>query len=672
MKNFLSVGNVTQAVVLNENGLTLVLGSNTDSNGGTTRNGAGKTTILQAVSFGLFGKPLTKIKLPNLVNNINTKGMLVTIEFELNGTCYKIERGKKPDVMKFYADSEEQNLEIDETKGVNTSTQDEIDRLLGMSHTMFKHIVALNTFTDPFLKMTVGDQRTIIEELLGITQISLRADTLKKLVTATKDSITEHKSVIKATIEANDRLSVAIRNAETKVDLWDGQHNEKLRGLAEELAEMEALNFDDEISVFDTIDNYDTSQRTLDAEKAIAVNSGSIIRNNISSYEKDIVRLRIDTNGSDAQIKRMSLEVGRRLADAERAKAAQQSNSVAFAATEADIINSNNSECVCCGQAIAGTEHLSVIVEKLEQKKIQLDEEINRLGDDIVACETDAKAISSEIEKLRAEDATRRTSALERISEIETKIEILKTDLASNVAIISDLDNSLGLLGTRPSSRFASRDEIYQYRAARQNIEQSIEHELSLTNPNIPQVEDLRNAIQEVNYAPVNDAADLLRHQEFLLNLLTNKNSFIRKKIIDQNLAYLNSRLNHYLDKLGLPHEVVFQSDLSVDITLLGRDLDFEQLSRGEMNRVIMATSWSFRDVWESQNQSINLLMVDESLDSGTDASGMEAALSILKSMARDRGKNVFLISHRDELQARIDKTLLVTKENGFTAIQSE
>ena len=88
-------------------------------------------------------------------------------------------------------------------------------------------------------------------------------------------------------------------------------------------------------------------------------------------------------------------------------------------------------------------------------------------------------------------------------------------------------------------------------------------------------------------------------HSKILFKLLTNKDP-IRKKIIDQNLMYLNNRLTYYLDKLGLIHSVVFQNDLSVEITQLGQDLDFDNLSRGERNRLILGMSFAFFDVWES------------------------------------------------------------------------
>ena len=153
-----------------------------------------------------------------------------------------------------------------------------------------------------------------------------------------------------------------------------------------------------------------------------------------------------------------------------------------------------------------------------------------------------------------------------------------------------------------------------------------------------------------------------------MYKLLTNKDSFIRKKIIDQNLTFLNKRLSYYIDKMGLPHRVVFMNDLNVEITQLGQDLDFDNLSRGERNRLILSLSFAFRDVWENLYQHINLLFVDELIDAGMDAAGVEAGLAVLKKMARERNKNIFLISHKDELVGRVNTVLKVVKENGFTS----
>ena len=126
------------------------------------------------------------------------------------------------------------------------------------------------------------------------------------------------------------------------------------------------------------------------------------------------------------------------------------------------------------------------------------------------------------------------------------------------------------------------------------------------------------------------------------------------------------------MQRIGLPHTVKFLNDLTVEIQELGRDLDFDNLSRGERNRLILSLSWSFRDVWESLYTPVNLLFVDELIDNGLDASGVESALGVLKQMARERNKNVFLISHKDELQGRVNNTLNVIKENGYTSYSND
>ena len=123
---------------------------------------------------------------------------------------------------------------------------------------------------------------------------------------------------------------------------------------------------------------------------------------------------------------------------------------------------------------------------------------------------------------------------------------------------------------------------------------------------------------------------------------------------------------------MGLPHEVKFLNDLSVEITEIGRDLDFDNLSRGENNRLILSLSWAFRDVFENLNSPISLMFIDELIDNGTDTNGVEAAIAVLKKITRDRNKNIFLISHREELMGRVSNVLNVVKENGFTGFNKE
>ena len=153
----MSVGNATQAIDFDRQDLTLVLGENLDLGGDGSRNGTGKTTIINALSYALFGQALTNIRRDNLVNKTNNKNMLVSLNFSANNVDYRIERGRKPSVLKFYVNNQEQAFE-DAAQGDSRETQVEIERILGLSHDMFRHVVALNTYTEPFLSLKANDQ----------------------------------------------------------------------------------------------------------------------------------------------------------------------------------------------------------------------------------------------------------------------------------------------------------------------------------------------------------------------------------------------------------------------------------------------------------------------------------------------------------------------------------
>ena len=250
---------------------------------------------------------------------------------------------------------------------------------------------------------------------------------------------------------------------------------------------------------------------------------------------------------------------------------------------------------------------------------------------------------------------------------------VYQTSMAEKMQKVEKLIEDIGELDSKPNTFYETAKEAYQHRSNVDSLKQSLKEKTDELDPYTEQIEDLeKTAIQEVNWDAVNELNDTKDHQDFLYKLLTNKDSFIRKKIIDQNLAYLNNRLTHYLDRLQLPHTVVFKNDLTVEITQLGQDLDFDNLSRGERNRLILGLSWAFRDVWESLYQNINLLFIDELVDSGMDANGVENAIAVLKKMGRERQKNIYLISHKEELASRVTNVLKVIKENGFTSYDND
>ena len=573
----MSVGNTTQAVNFAHDGLTLVLGNNLDLGGEGSRNGTGKTTLINALSYAVYGQALTNIRKDNLVNKTNNKNMLVTVDFEKDGHAYRVERGRKPNKFQFIVDDSIVNEQgTDEAQGENRLTQEEVLRVFDMSHTMFKHIVALNTYTEPFLAMKANDQRSIIEELLGISRLSEKAERLKEHMRETNEDMKTEQARLEQVKISNEKMEETIRKFQIKNIAWEETHKKAIAELTNGITELEKIDIDAEIQQHKLLTHWqEQSQKIKSYEQNLNFN-----KSNLSSVQSLLESLSTQLNTLEGK------------------------------------------QCPMCEQELHTDKH-DQIVQDIKQQH---------------------------------------TAKLEEQSQITGTIEAIEKQISEQ-----------GELGDQPETAYNSVDEAYDHRQNLAELKSQLESEKQKENPHTEQIEELKaKNIEEVDYAQINALQKLKDHQDFLYKLLTSKDSFIRKKIIDQNLLYLNSRLNYYLDKIGLPHEVVFKSDLTVEITELGRELDFDNLSRGERNRLILGLSWAFRDVYESMNTSVNLLFIDELVDSGMDTMGVESAMSVLKKMSREGAKNIFLISHRDELTSRCSNVLNVVKENGFTSFATD
>jgi DNA repair exonuclease SbcCD ATPase subunit len=575
VRNFMSVGAATQGIDFDRSDLTLVLGENLDLGGDGSRNGTGKTTIINALSYALYGQALSNIRKDNLVNKTNGKNMLVSLDFGVNGQEYKIERGRKPNILKFYVNNEHKVSE-DEAQGDSRETQDAIERVMNMSHDMFKHVLALNTYTEPFLSLKANDQRTIIEQLLGITLLSERADAIKELNRQTKDAIQAEEFRIRAVQEANKRIEEQIESLRKRQRLWIAKRNEDVGKLEQAVADLEHIDIDAEVQAHRDLEAFHEKKKAIDGA---------------TRYIRQI-------DADDAKLNRLLDKLK----------------------TEITALDAHR--CHSCGQDLHDDKQ-----DELKQAKQALVQETAL--------------------QLLAND-TQRTEHTDTIAEI-------------------------GVLGTAPTVFYDSLEQALNHRNTVETLRKDLTTRQSDVDPYEEQITDMQGqALQVVSYDTLNELTRVQDHQDFLLKLLTSKDSFVRKKIIDQNLSYLNARLTHYLDRIGLPHTVKFQNDLTVSIEELGRELDFDNLSRGERNRLILSMSWAFRDVWESLYSPINLLFIDELIDNGLDTQGVENALALLKKMSRERQKSIWLVSHRDELAGRVENILKVIKENGFTSYNTD
>jgi len=700
IKNFLSVGNVTQKIHFNRSDLTLILGENRDLGGDGARNGTGKSTIVQALCYALYGTVLNNIKKDNLINLTNGKGMLVTVDFEVNGSEYRIERGRKPNTLKFFVDNTEQEFSEDEneSQGDSRETQLTIESVIGISAEMFKHIVALNTYNEPFLALKAADQREIIEQLLGITLLSEKAEGIKELNRNVKEQIQAEEFKIRGLQDANTKIQEQIDSLKRRQTLWLAKKDEDITTYTNQLIELYKIDIDQEIASHRSLVTYNdnqtkltTAKTHLDSEMAKlskryndAVIAYKREKDTIVTQMNSLKNIDIHIEISNLKIiseireKTITRDNTKKLFDASNATCTRLSKDIAI--INAELVKLYDHKCYACGQDYHDETHKFT----LKSKENQLAE----LQADLATAENQSQEYNTILNGIGTipsipavhyktlEDAINHKSTIDSLADKTIKLQenfnktqsLYENDVDALNKQYDDTVREIGELGTKPVTVYKTLEQALKHQSTVEKLEQSLERRVEEVDPYSDQINDMEsNSITEISYTMLNQLTTTLKHQEYLLDLLTNKKSFVRKKIIEQNLNYLNSRLTLYLDKMGLPHRVKFQNDLSVEITELGRELSYGNFSRGESTRLILSLSFAFRDVWENLYQGINLLFVDEMIDNGLDSVGVENAIGLFKELGRRRDKSVWLISHRDDLMSRVGNVLHVIKEGGFT-----
>jgi len=189
--NFLSTGNSSNKVLLNKSPTTLIIG----------KNGEGKSTILDALCFALFGKPFRNINKNQLINSINGKKTVVTIEFSINGKEYKVIRGIKPNLFEIYVNGELMNQDAAARDYQKVLEQ----QILKLNYKTFTQVVILGSASFvPFMQLSNSMRREVIEDILDIRIFSTMNQLLKEKANGTKSEIT--------------RIEQEIQTAKTKVD----------------------------------------------------------------------------------------------------------------------------------------------------------------------------------------------------------------------------------------------------------------------------------------------------------------------------------------------------------------------------------------------------------------------------------------------------------------------
>ena len=326
------------------------------------------------------------------------------------------------------------------------------------------------------------------------------------------------------------------------------------------------------------------------------------------------------------------------------------------------------------------------IREKLRKIKNHIEQYQDREDQhhrDVQAILVDEKKTKKDITLLKDEKCPEclqfHPAAAESRQKKEKRLEILRTQKEQSTeertANKEKLDKAVLELGDERDQikGGADLDELRETQSKQGEYERRIQELKNVPNPYLEPLDELEAIkLEAIDYDKINALTKKIEHMKFLYKLLTKKDSFVRKVLLNKNLPFLNQRLSHYLTNLGLSHQVEFTHQMTASITQFGREMDFGNLSNGQRARVNIALSFAFRDVLQNLHERINICMLDEVLDVGLDAVGVTAAARMLKRKARDENISLYIISHRDEIDSAFDRTMMVQLKEGFSQIMEE
>lgn len=591
MRNFMSYGNNTTVVKLDQTGTTFIVGQDLDNTtNGTGSNGVGKTTILNAIVYALYNRALSDdVTVDGLINNINKKNMEVTLDFTIGTKCYRIVRARKMksgpsgNYVMFYSREGDFNFtdKDDSSKGHSVyNTDADILEVIGMKFEIFTRIVVFSAMKEPFFNLPLrshgtskkANQTDFIEELFGLTELSDKAEALKNQTKEVVRRLSDVQLEIQYQEKEHTRYAEQLASAQRRVANWEAQRNEEIAEIEDTLREFVGFDFVGQIEAL---------------------------------VERDILKGTVDT------LKAQEAALEKQMKTQAKIKSSN-SNELALLA---------DAKCPYCLQEFADNDHkvqeCTTHVHAAESEIERLTIEWSSVGDNIADV---SKQVDAVVEKLVYKDKRR------------TDLESLQRTVLRGQAEIDKLRNS--------------------------------------TNPFIEPLEELkRTEIKPVDYTEINELTKSLEHHEFLHKLLTKKDSFVRRNLLNKNLPFLNQKLQEYLSELGLAHKVEFTHELTARITQFGRELSFGNLSAGQKARVNIALSFAFRDVLQSMHTPVNICMLDEILDVGLNGNGVQMAVRMLKRKARDEKLSMYVITHREEADSSFDRTLVVQISKGFSYV---
>jgi len=691
IRNFMAFGNQVTRIDLSREMSTLILGENLDAPG--SRNGAGKTTIFNAVCYALFNQAFDKISLNKLINATNTSKkaqMEVTLAFEKNGNTYEItrRRGAVTDI-KVICDG------TDITKDSIAANDEFIQSIIGKSYELFCCTDIFSGYSIPFLDLPIAQQRALIEELFNITALTQKAEKLKELIKDTEGKTNIELAIIKEQQKQFDTYQQQLTEAKTRVDKWNKANADNLHTAVAQLQQLSSVNFEEEKQLHEAFKNVSAeistrrealnvikNQKELLVKDRDALNSqlqliGKTKQQGETNRRAQVVLVKQNITAVETEIKNVKTQHDREVATVTKSgKDAERR----IEKLKKDLAHLQDEKCPYCLQQYASDGgKIDTLVAEIEAGQQIIDGVPGKILDLegihallVVACNVKTAEFNDKLSEL--ESIVIDSSVTPEEQALILGVEAIGQDIEAVEIKIGEENEVLRQLAVDQSdlaklTTFGTIEKVYE---AEREITALNTKILSLQAETNPHVEALGSLIEgEVvapSYSNVDENKKDIEHQKFLLKLLTDKNSFIRKKIINKTIPFLNRQLSHYTRLTGMPHLVKFDDDMTCTITELNRELDFGNLSGGEKKRVNVALAMAFRDVFHHLHDKFSTMFIDE-IDGSLDADGVERIFKMFKMKTRDDRISLWLISHRPEAIGRFDRTITVQKQNGFSSI---
>ena len=561
-KNFLSTGNNWSEINFLEHNTNLIVGT----------NGAGKSTMLDALTFALFNKPFRKINKGQLINTVNEKDCIVEIEFNVNNREYLVRRGIKPNIFDIEVDGNPLHKQADD----RTNQKILEDTILKVNYKSFTQIVILGSSTFvPFMQLSGSNRRDVIEDLLDIRIFSAMNSLIKEKIRTQKDKI---KSLDLKKDNLKDKMSMQ-------------------KNFIKELEEQGNNN----------IENNKQKIKTLSIENDTHMEKNGLVEADISDLLKE---QEVVAGAGEKLVKLNNL----------KGKITQKVATI----TKEHKFFTDNTVCPTCTQDIEEEFRVNRIADVQDKAK---------------ELQTGYKELEEAIQKEK--DRERQFTKLSKeITQLNHGISQNNTRISLNQRQIRDLEEEVQKITEQFKNRNTEHEKLAEFK---ENLQQTIK--------------DLSEKKEDIN------------HYDFAYSLL--RDDGVKTKIIKKYLPLINQQVNRYLQLMDFYINFTLDEEFNETVqSPIHEDFSYSSFSEGEKMRIDLALLFTWREVARVKNSvNTNLLIMDEVFDSSLDGFGTEEFLKIIRYIIK--GANIFVISHKTDLNDKFDNIIKFDKIKGFSRMVS-